>query len=261
MFLLLASILFVYMCIGFFYALYIKNNAIADVIYAKAIMVLVLVSYVLGASEGMAFLLTVLTVIWGVRLSARIYFKNLGKPEDARYAQWRSEWSKRSQKYFVVRSFLQIFMLQGLVIATVATPVVLVNLYGLEAYPCAYFGVGLWCVGFFFEAVADFQLDRYIRKPENKGTLCTIGLWSYSRHPNYFGESLMWWGIALSAASVLPSEILAALSFVSPVLITFLLLRVSGVPMLEALMKDKPGWSEYAARTNAFFPWFPRRDV
>lgn len=262
MFLILGGVLVAYMCLGFLYAQAIHNNAIADVIYGKAVMLLVLASFFLGGNVGMGCILSILAICWGVRLSMRIYLKNMGKPEDARYAAWRSAWTARSQAYFLVRSFLQVFMLQGMVIALIASPIVLTNIYGLEEYSWyAFVGVALWIVGFIFESVADYQLDAYIKNPAHKGTLCTGGLWHYSRHPNYFGESLMWWGIAIAAAFSLPFGLLTLLCFVSPVLITFLLLKVSGIPMLEPLMKDKPGWAEYAARTNAFIPWFPRKGL
>ncbi len=262
MFVVLISVLVAYMILGFVASILFKDNSIADVMYGKAVMLMALVSHVLGGAQGVGCVLTILAIIWGVRLACRIYFKNHGKPEDRRYAQWREEWSKRSMGYFYMRSFFQVFVLQGVIIFLVSLPVVLANFYGVIGYEwCAYAGIAVWIVGFLFEAVADFQLDRFVKNPDNKGNICTVGLWKYSRHPNYFGEALMWWGMAFSAGAVMPTEVLAGLVFISPALVTFLLLYVSGIPMLEAYMKSKPGWDEYARKTNAFIPWFPRRDV
>ncbi len=256
----LAGVLGLYMLLGYVYALYLKDNSVADILYGKAVLLLALVSYFVWGSFGPGCVLTILSIVWAVRLSMRIYLKHRGRPEDARYAQWRTAWMQRSHGYFLVRTLLQVFALQGIVIFIVALPVVLVNIYGVSGYEWLMaLGVCMWIVGFLFEAIGDYQLDRYVSQPENKGTICTVGLWKYSRHPNYFGEALMWWGMAVAATPVLPSGILVALSFCSPLLITYLLLKVSGVPMLEALMKDKPGWNEYAARTNAFIPWFPKK--
>ncbi len=256
----LSAVLGVYMVLGYCYALYLKDNSVADIIYGKAVMLLALVSYFVWGGVGPGCVLTILTIIWGARLSMRIFLKHRGKPEDMRYAQWREQWTQRSHSYFLVRSFVQVFVVQGIVIFIVSLPVVLVNIYGVSGYEWAmYAGVALWVVGFCFESISDYQLDTYVSQPEHKGTICTVGLWKYSRHPNYFGESLMWWGMAFAAIPVLPSGVLAASVCLSPVLITYLLLKVSGIPMLEAFMQKKPGWAEYAARTNAFIPWFPKQ--
>ena len=118
-----------------------------------------------------------------------------------------------------------------------------------------YTGAALWFVGFLFEAGGDWQLMRFRSDSENKGKLLTSGLWSLSRHPNYFGDAAQWWGFYLIAASDG-----AFWTIFSPILMTYLLLKVSGVAILEKTLKDsKPGYENYIARTNAFFPWLPRR--
>jgi steroid 5-alpha reductase family enzyme len=117
-------------------------------------------------------------------------------------------------------------------------------------------GLLLWVFGFFFEVVGDYQLDRFITAPKNKGKIMTQGLWKYSRHPNYFGESLMWWGMAVMAASL---SVYPFIGFVSPVLITFLLLKVSGVSMLEKRWEGNPAWEAYKKRTSVFLPLPPKR--
>lgn len=243
-------VLALYMSGLFILSLIIKNNGIADVGYGVAFMMLVgAVAYKAHPLEWHALMLAVLPFIWGTRLAFRIARKNWGKPEDFRYRAWRETWGK----YFVARSFLQIYMLQGLVVFIVALPVTLSIVFpaSMPNMTLIFAGAAVWVVGFLFESIADFQLDRFIRNPENKGSIMMRGLWRYSRHPNYFGESLMWWGIALCASG---SAALPLLGFVSPLLITYLLLFVSGVPMLEKRWEGNPEWDAYKARTSVFVP-------
>ncbi len=240
----------IYMSFLFVCALIGKNNGIADVGYGVAFMVLVATVWWCAPNVSeYALILAALPFIWGVRLAFRIGRKNWGKPEDFRYRAWREAWGRT----FVVRSFLQIYMLQGLVVFVVALPVTLALVFpALIVNPQIFFlGIGLWIVGFLFESVADLQLDRFIRNPENKGKIMMSGLWRYSRHPNYFGESMMWWGIAIAASGI---SALPLLGFVSPLLITYLLLFVSGVPLLEKRWEGNPEWDAYKARTSVFIP-------
>jgi steroid 5-alpha reductase family enzyme len=198
-------------------------------------------------------LIVSLTTLWGLRLSLHIARRNVGKGEDYRYRQWREE---EGQSWWW-KSFLRVFLLQGALMWITSAPLLAANASvggrGLNALDNL--GVGVWLVGFIFEAVGDYQLSRFKADPANKGKLLTAGLWRYTRHPNYFGDATQWWGFYLVA--------LAAggwYTIFSPLLITFLLVRVSGVAMLErALEKTKPGYREYVRRTNAFFPWFPRK--
>lgn len=138
----------------------------------------------------------------------------------------------------------------------IASPLMLLVLFGgtvnIPLFVC---GALVWALGFFFEAVGDYQLDRHIANPTSKGTLMTTGLWAYTRHPNYFGEICIWAGIACIAASHMPSLTLTLLCFVSPGLIAYLLIYVSGIPMLEKFMSQKTGWAEYARKTPALVPW------
>lgn len=247
----------VYMTGAFAISLITRNNGVADIAYGGGFVLLALFAFTLGERGGASLIATVLVAIWALRLSVRIFTRNYGKPEDFRYKKWREEWGKT----FVVRSFFQVYMLQGLVIYIVSLPVILIALFGNNAGVNVWGGIGIaiWLVGFFFEAVGDLQLARFIENPENKGKIMDQGLWKYTRHPNYFGEATMWWGIAILAASVLGFGLFGPLSFLSPLLITFLLLKVSGVPMLEARMKGKPEWEAYAAKTSVFIPLPPKK--
>ena len=248
------AVLLVYMTLLFVIGTVTKNNGVADVGYGIAFIVLICAALMLSpATSVYAIALSILPFIWGLRLASRIYHKNLGKPEDFRYKAWRDEWGST----FFIRSFLQVYMLQGLVVFIVALPVTLAIVspsFVLDTVPF-WVGIALWVVGFYFEAVGDAQLDTFIKNPANKGKIMSLGLWKYSRHPNYFGESLMWWGIGLASYGI---SSMTFVGFVGPALITFLLLKVSGVPMLEKHFAGNSEWEAYKKRTSVFFPLPPK---
>lgn len=250
--------LFVYMCGAFVISLIRRDNGTADIAYGWGFVLVAWTTYLFGNPGLVAFLASVCATLWAARLSIRIYLRSVGKPEDFRYKEWREAWGKT----FVLRSFLQVYVLQGAIIFLVALPLSLLNVYGPGSTlpTLALVGFTLWIIGFFFEAVGDYQLAQFLKNPKNKGAVMDKGLWRYTRHPNYFGESLMWWGLALSAVSVLlPFIGLGALAaFISPILITFLLLKVSGVPMLEKRFEGKPAWEAYKKKTSVFIPLPPR---
>jgi steroid 5-alpha reductase family enzyme len=242
---------------GFLLALWKKDNSIADVLYGWYFIILAsfacFFSFSLGSfyehtGNFVAYALTLMVYVWGIRLSWRVYLKNKGKPEDFRYAAWRKSWT-----WFRLRSFFQVFLLQGLITLIIASPALLVILAGPKITPIVLLGIIAWLVGFTFELVGDWQLDHFLKDPTSKGKLMTTGLWKYSRHPNYFGESLMWWGIWLVSLSAF--SMLWYVTIISPVLITFLLVKVSGIPLLEARMSQHPDWAAYASKTNALIPW------
>lgn len=250
-------LIFVYMNLVFILSLVKKNAAIVDIAWGLGFVLVVASNLaresLAGQSPGPRQLLTaVLVFIWGTRLSWHIYKRNRGKPEDYRYANWRQKWGKN----FVLRSYFQIFILQGFFMLVILTPVLLVfknRTSGLNLLD--YLGLAVWLAGFFFEATADYQLRQFKKNPENRGRLITTGLWKYSRHPNYFGESVMWWGlflIALSGPGGWPG-------IISPLTITWLLTGVSGVPLLEKKYAGNPEFEVYKARTSAFFPLPPRK--
>lgn len=199
-------------------------------------------------------LLTGLVAIWGLRLSLHLTRRNWGEGEDYRYQAMRRSWGDR----FWLVSLGTVFLLQGLLLWIVSLPVQKgasaprpESLTLLDAL-----GVALWLVGFTFEAVADAQLRRFLADPENRGRVMDRGLWRYTRHPNYFGDAVVWWGL-FSIALATPGS---WWTVASPLAMTFLLTRVSGVPMLERrLLRSRPGYAEYVARTSAFFPWPPKK--
>jgi steroid 5-alpha reductase family enzyme len=200
-------------------------------------------------------LVLLLATLWGVRLAIRIFLRNVKKGEDARYRVWRETWGK----WFYPRSFFQVYLLQGVLMIVVGYPLIHAAVYGSTSSVgvVSLLGVLVWCVGFFFEVVGDWQLDSFIRNPVKKSTVMDSGLWRYTRHPNYFGEVTMWWGIWLIVAP-LPLSLIA---LIGPLTITFLILKVSGIPMLEKRFENDPAFQAYKQRTSAFFPLPPRRVI
>jgi steroid 5-alpha reductase family enzyme len=256
--------LFLYMCFVFVVALFQKNMGIADIAYGWGFVLIALFTLMVGQPGVAGILATMLSIVWAARLSVRIYLRNKNKPEDYRYASMREKWMKGGKASFAINSFFQVFMLQGLIIFIVALPVSLLNVYGagVGLTLIGILGVIVWFKGFFFEAVGDYQLANFMKDKANKGKIMDKGLWHYTRHPNYYGESLMWWGLAIIAfGSLLYARgvPLALLPLIGPILITFLLLKVSGVPLLEKRMEGNPAWEEYKKKTSVFVPWFPKK--
>lgn len=245
--------IFLYMTFVFCMALIKRDNSIVDVVWGLGFIGVAVLTFFLKIGwTARQLIVSVLILIWGIRLALHIAIRKRGKGEDFRYAQWRHNWGR----WFVLRSYLQIFVLQGVFLFVIALPIILVNFSSrVDLTVLDLLGIGVWCVGFFFEAVGDYQLIRFKKRSSNKGKIITTGLWKYTRHPNYFGEVVMWWGIFLLALSIENGW----LAILSPLTITFLLLRVSGVTMLEKKYQGNPEFEVYAQRTNAFFPWFPKK--
>lgn len=198
-------------------------------------------------------LLCLLVTVWGLRLALHIYFRNRGKGEDYRYRQWREG---AGGKWWW-QSFFKVFLLQGILLWVISTPLLAAQLNPSPAVLIwlDYAGLLVWAIGFYFEAVGDWQLMRFKANPANRGKLLNSGVWRTTRHPNYFGDAAQWWGFFLIAAAAG-----GWWSVFSPLLMTFLLLRVSGVALLEkSLAGAKPGYQEYIETTSAFIPWFPKK--
>lgn len=200
-------------------------------------------------------LLAVLITIWGLRLSGYIAWRNIGHGEDPRYRAMR----EKAGDKFPLLSLIRVFLLQGVVMWIVSLPVQLGQIPETPA-PTVwdYLGAFLWAVGVFFESVGDFQLARFKANPENQGKVLNHGLWRFTRHPNYFGDFLMWWGIFLIALAASPSQ--NWWSGIGPLIMSFFLMKVSGVTLLEKSLKESKGsaYDDYVQRTNAFFPGPPK---
>lgn len=253
LFLFVTLLLAAFMTLIFVIAMRIDDNSIVDIAYGLAFVLVGWSAYLIYATgHARQQLLLGLITIWGLRLASHIFVRKLNEDgEDARYRKWRKSWGEN----FVWRSFLQIYMLQGAVVFFVVLPFLLVIIRPDGALNWIDFcGVAIWLLGFSFEAIGDYQLLRFKKHPGNRGKIMQYGLWRFTRHPNYFGEATLWWGVFLIALNT-PYGLIA---IISPLLIDFLLLKVSGIPMLEAKYVDRPDFEEYKQQTNAFFPWFPK---
>ncbi len=248
-----AAAIFVYMVVVFVWATLIKDNSIVDIGWGMGFLVVIIAGLILlPAITPFNAALAAMVVIWGLRLSGYIFSRHRNVGEDYRYAQWRKEWGK----HVVPRAFFQIFMLQGGFMFIIALPlmIAMANTSAVINW-VSIIGIVLWLIGFFFEAVGDSQKSRFKANQANSGKIMQSGLWRYTRHPNYFGEALLWWGIFVF---VIPAGYWYV-SIISPVILTFLLTKVSGVAMLEKKYTGNKEFEEYARKTNGFIPWWPKR--
>jgi steroid 5-alpha reductase family enzyme len=252
--LLLQSLVIFLYAVSWFVLAVIKNrNDVADIAWGGGFIFTALTAKIAaGTNEPRSNLILALVIIWGFRLVLHISTRNRGKPEDHRYRAWREEWGKS----YLLRSFLQVFMLQGFLLLVISLPVTYAitisgpNLGFLEGI-----GSSVWLVGFLFEAIGDYQLLQFKRNPANKGRIMKSGLWRYTRHPNYFGEVTLWWGIFFICLRV-PGSLWTV---IGPLTITWLILKVSGTPLLEKRYVNNSEYAEYIENTSSFFPLPPKR--
>jgi steroid 5-alpha reductase family enzyme len=235
-------------------SLALRNASIVDILWGSGFVVAGWLYFALtDTTTTRKWLAAGLVTVWGLRLTIHLFVRNHGKGEDYRYRAMR----ERHGPSFWWVSFLTVYLLQGVIMWIVGLPLwvamrdeVPVGLTWLDGL-----GLVVFLAGLVFETVGDWQLTRFKADPANRGKLMTTGLWRYTRHPNYFGDALVWWGLTGFALATPDSWWVV----VSPVLMTFLLRRVSGVALLEQRMREsKPGFKEYVERTNAFVPWLPR---
>ena len=234
-------------------SLRLRDSSIVDIFWAIGFVLIAWIGFALGdGSPPRKLWLAALTTLWGLRLSGYLAMRNLGKGEDPRYQAMR----KRHGDKWPLRSLFVVFILQGTLIFVISLPLQVAasipapsQLGILDAV-----GIALALLGTLFEATADFQLARFKSNPEHRGQVMTSGLWRYTRHPNYFGDFTVWWGLFCGAAATG----IGVFAIISPLLMSFLLLRVSGVPLLEKSMQNRPGYADYVRRTSAFFPRPPK---
>jgi steroid 5-alpha reductase family enzyme len=225
--------------------------SIVDSLWSLMFLLAALVYVLLAENNGpREILVPILTGLWALRLSAYITWRNHGKPEDYRYQEIR----RNNDPGFRIKSLYIVFILQAFLAWVICLP--LLAAISSPSMPglLDYMGIAMWATGMCFEVVGDLQLSRFRSEPSNHGKVLDTGLWKFSRHPNYFGNFLIWWGfylIALSAGGWW--------TIVSPLLMTFLLLKVSGVALLEKdITGRRPEYLDYINRTNAFFPGPPK---
>ncbi|HEX8762531.1 MAG TPA: DUF1295 domain-containing protein [Candidatus Saccharimonadales bacterium] len=249
----LLIIMLLYMTLWFGISVIQKRSDVADIAWGLGFVLIAWSAYYLVQAPGwLAPFINILVTIWGLRLSIHIYLRNRHKTEDKRYTEMRAKWGGS----MYLQSYIRIFLGQGILLLLISTPVILANLIeSHEIMPRQYIGIAIWLIGFLFESIGDWQLSRFMRNPANKGKLMTTGLWRYTRHPNYFGEVIQWWGIWFTTL-VLPEFLIGV---IGPATITILILKVSGIPLLETKMKANPQFAEYAQKTSEFWPLPPRR--
>jgi len=236
----------------------LRDASIIDIFWGPAFGIVALVGYALAGEHGVEVrrtLITVLTVLWAARLGAYLFWRNHGKGEDPRYtAAYRNRFPTNLHWHTLTK----VFLLQGCLVWLISIPVQLAQYLAQpsELGPAAIAGTGLWTIGFLFEAIADWQLARFKADPANRGRVLDDGLWRYSRHPNYFGNACLWWGLWLIACD----HAIGVVTVFAPILMTHFLLNVTGKKLLEKRMsRARPDYADYVARTPGFFPWFPRR--
>jgi len=242
------------MIVTWIISLAVRDASIVDLIWGFGFVLVAVTAAVVGEGfDARRYVLLALVGVWGLRLSGYLAWRNLGHGEDYRYVAMRKRWGER----FWWVSLFQVFGLQGVLMWVVSLPVQLAATAALpdEFGLVAYLGIALWHVGFLFETIGDAQLARFKADPANKGQVMDQGLWRYTRHPNYFGDFCVWWGLFLVAAETGP----ARWGLIGPLVMSTLLMRVSGVAMLEKTIgKRRPGYAQYIERTSAFFPRPPR---
>ncbi len=246
---------FIYMTSLYFLSLILKDSSIADIGWGIGFVIIAVIGLITNENpETLNYLITLLVSLWGIRLSAHIFLRNRGKAEDWRYKKWRDDWGRT----FLVRSYLQIFILQGIFMLMISLPIIFVHSQNdLNINIFSVLGTLVWVIGFIFETIGDYQLSQFKSKPTNKGKIMTQGLWQYTRHPNYFGEVTQWWGIFI----VVVVYQWGFMTMISPITITFLILGISGIPMLEKKYRGNKEFEEYKKRTSAFFPWLPKKKL
>lgn len=247
------AVVVLYSSLWFLVALKLRRNDVADVAWGAGFIILSLVGqFAAAAVSNRGILVLALVTIWGLRLSLHISLRNRGKPEDPRYRKWREEWGAHA----TVRAYFQVFLLQGVLIVVILIPVTHILAHpGSDLTSLDALGAAVWLGGFVFEAIGDLQLARFKKDPNSRGRFITSGLWKYTRHPNYFGEITLWWGVWLIACAI-PG---GWKTVIGPATISVLILFVSGLPLLEKKYEGNIEFKEYQRRTSAFFPLPPKR--
>ncbi|MBN2434653.1 MAG: DUF1295 domain-containing protein [Spirochaetes bacterium] len=249
-----AAVVIMMFC-GWIHSLIKKNVTIADSLWGLGFVLIAWLTFF--RSEGFLFrkvLIVTIVTLWGLRLFLHISKRNRGKGEDPRYTEWRKEYGRS----FVIVSLFKVFLVQALFLWIISLSLQVSALSSTTGYITVFdiAGLTIWTGGFLIESFADFQLASFLKDPGNRGHVMNQKLWKYSRHPNYFGESAMWWGIFVISLSVPYGFI----TIISPVVITYTLLRITGITLMEdKIFGNNTEYKEYVKRTSSFIPWFVKK--
>ena len=232
----------------------IKNVSIVDVFWGLGFVIINF--YYFLATENIylrKFILLFLVTLWGLRLTIYLAWRNIGKGEDFRYKEFRKKYGPERYWWF---SFFQVFLLQGSLIMIVSLPLLGTNFETTNnsLNVLDYFALMIWLIGFIFETGGDYQLSKFKKDPNNRGKLLKTGFWKYTRHPNYFGDSAVWWSYAIFSIAAG-----SYWTFIGAIIMTALIIKVSGVALLEKSLKNKnPDYLEYIEKTSPFLPRSPK---
>jgi len=236
-------------------SIFIKDVSIVDLFWGAGFVITNLYYFLAtGEPNTIKILFLILVSVWGLRLSIYLAYRNIGKGEDFRYQEFRRKYGEN--RYWWV-SFFQTFLLQGVLMWIISLPLLGLNINSDSEIIMSliYIGIVIWAIGFVFEAGGDWQLSKFKKNKSNKGKVLSTGFWRYTRHPNYFGDSAVWWGYGLMS--------IAAGGYwysIGSVVMTLLIIMISGVALLEKTLKsDKPEYADYIRRTSSFIPWFPKK--
>ena len=250
--------LFIYFVIWFIISQVKKKYSLVDIAWGGGFVVVAWIGYFNFYQDSLQQLvITILVTLWGGRLFTYLARRNWHKPEDYRYIKISKRWGT---KFVRLKAFLNVFVLQGVLLFIISLPIINTFASNKSANSLSWWqilGIIVWIVGFIFEVGGDYQLEKFKKNPTNKGKLLTTGFWSLTRHPNYFGEATCWWGIYLISVSQLSDS----WTIISPILITLLLLFVSGVPLLEKKYKDRDDYKRYSEKTPKFVPLIGKKGL
>lgn len=243
----------IFMSLVFAYAHRRKRYDLIDAAWGPAFIVAALFGYAWSSKNGTQLLVTALVLLWGIRIAWHIGRRWLrSAQEDARYVELRKKW----RGDVAVNTYFRIYVVQALLVIVISLPLLLIYTEGQSANPAlVVIGCFVWFAGLATQAIADRQLELFVKRTSNHGKLMQTGLWRYSRHPNYFGEIMMWWAIFIISLSATGS----LLGIIGPLTITYLIVRISGVPPSERRLEQKPGWKKYKDQTSVLIPLPPKK--
>ncbi|TFF94810.1 MAG: DUF1295 domain-containing protein [Promethearchaeota archaeon] len=244
-----------YLLLAFLVGAIKKDNSVMDIFYGGGFILVAWSTFLLKGTFALRqIIVTILVTIWGLRLATYVMIRNWGKGEDKRYQNMRERWGDK----VLINSLFRIYLFQGLILFLVVSPVTFINV--IDNPPFWWFdliGVGVWIIGFYFESVGDFQLFKFLSKVENKGKVFDKGLWRYTQHPNYFGEVTQWWGLFLIALNVYFPY--GFITIIGPIIITYMIINVSGVKLLNKQFDGDSEYAKYKRRTSQFIPLPPKK--
>lgn len=248
-------IIFILVTILWIWSIYLKNVSIVDIFWGFGFVVVnAFYVFMSGELNPRKLLILTLVSIWGIRLTIYLAIRNIGKGEDFRYQEFRRNFGYKNYWWI---SYFQTFLLQGILIMIVSLPLLGINSSESDGTLklLDYIGVLVWLIGFIFEAGGDLQLMRFKNDKKNKGKVLNTGFWKYTRHPNYFGDSAVWWAYGILCISAGYYW-----HIIGSIIMTLLIIKISGVSLLERSLKEsKPKYKDYIEKTNSFFPWIPKK--